>query len=210
MRKLVLLISTLFISVLSVSAEYVLYDKVEDFENVKWAICEAATDGCNNYFLTDWKVVGGTKMACSPEFKPEWSCTKFKDNIVTTEAMPVTTSLDDAEAPVACTMEYAPMCWVDWVTYGNKCTAGKKEIAYAWECDTYINTAKLANYKKTTAKYDKKLAKVKTEKLEKWIEKVNKMIETIKLTKMAKEAIIKKVTEYTFIKYLFENELSKR
>lgn len=114
------------------------------------------------------------------------------------------------EEPRMCTMEYAPMCWVDWVTYGNKCMAGKKEIAYAWECDTYINTAKLANYKKTTAKYDKKLAKVKTEKLEKWIEKVNKMIETIKLTKMAKEAIIKKVTEYTFIKYLFENELSKR
>ncbi len=35
MRKLVLLISTLFISILSVSAEYVLYDKVEDFENAK-------------------------------------------------------------------------------------------------------------------------------------------------------------------------------
>jgi hypothetical protein len=40
-----------------VNAEYKIYDNVLDFEKAKGEVCEAATDGCNNYFMTNGKVL---------------------------------------------------------------------------------------------------------------------------------------------------------
>ena len=40
------------------------------------------------------------------------------------------------DSPRACTKEYMPVCGVDGVTYGNKCTAGDVEIAKEGECDS--------------------------------------------------------------------------
>lgn len=41
-----------------------------------------------------------------------------------------------SEDMVMCTMDYNPVCWVDWKTYGNTCWAwaAKVEVAYKWEC----------------------------------------------------------------------------
>lgn len=85
--------AVLAFSLSSVSAEYVVYDNVSDFEVAKWSVCEAATDGCNSYFMTDWKVMWWTKMYCA-DTKVEWTCTKYKDDIMTTTA--VTTASVDA------------------------------------------------------------------------------------------------------------------
>lgn len=35
-----------------------------------------------------------------------------------------------------CTSVYAPVCWIDWVTYSNSCLAEDTEIDYQWFCRT--------------------------------------------------------------------------
>lgn len=52
------------------------YNTVEEFEAAEWHICEAATDNCNNYFLVDGEIKGGTLMACQ-DVDTKWSCTKY-------------------------------------------------------------------------------------------------------------------------------------
>lgn len=154
MKKIVYLIWLLLFSLsFWVKAEYAIYDNIGDFETAKWEVCETATDGCNTFFMIDWKVAGWTLMYCA-NHKPEWTCKKFKDNVITTK------SLIDTEKPVACTMEYAPVCWIDWKTYSNSCMAekwSKVDIDYTWACNIKLSTNDLIFYNSIkNQKLDKK------------------------------------------------------
>ena len=78
MRKIIFsLVLSLFLFV-GTSAEYRVYDNVEDFENARGEVCESATDWCNTYFMEDWKVMWWTEMFCE-DHKVEWVCKKFNN-----------------------------------------------------------------------------------------------------------------------------------
>ncbi len=41
---------------------------------------------------------------------------------------------EDNEDQKICTMEYSPVCWVNWKTYSNSCKAWNVEIKHKWAC----------------------------------------------------------------------------
>lgn len=96
-NKLLLCVVTGLLTLTWVNADYRIYDNVSDFEKEKGAVCEAATDGCNNFFMNNGKVMWGTLMACPEEQKIEWTCTKYKDNVMTTKMLPTTTNHEMVE-----------------------------------------------------------------------------------------------------------------
>lgn len=214
MKKIIFLVWFLLsIFSLSVNAEYVIYTDMSEFEAAKWDICESATDGCNTYFMTDWKVMWWTKMYCE-NHTPEWSCTKYKENTITTMSEIQTTTSINTDEQKVCTMEYAPVCAQVQVqcikapcnpmlqTFSNTCMAWENKIVYKWECNTKISDSDIELYNS-----------IKTSKLEnKYQEKVNKLIENFNLT-LSKYDNVKKEKLYTIMlnkveKYINDISLS--
>lgn len=138
MKKITIILFWIILAWLSlVSAEYRIYDNKADFEKEKWAICEAATDWCNSYFMQDGKVAWWTLMYCAD--KPiERSCTKFKDWVMTTKAMPISVVNSGSIIWTVTKIEN----WKDW-----------KQVYILWDDNKEYTTAisvisdKIANWK---------------------------------------------------------------
>lgn len=94
MKKFIYVLLLSFFLLAWASAEYRVYDNVTDFEEAKGEVCETATDGCNTFFMVDWKVAWWTLMFCM-DHKPEWTCKKYKEWVMTTKSIITTTSIDE-------------------------------------------------------------------------------------------------------------------
>lgn len=114
----------------------------------------------------------------------------------------------DKTENLICTMQYAPVCWVNWKTYWNSCSAWKNEIAYAWECDTYIDSSLLKKLERNTSSINKKLSLVSNSKLEKAVEKADKLIANTKLLKIAEVVQKERITKLYFLKQLIQKKIN--
>lgn len=110
----------------SIASSPTVYKTSEEFLKAEGNTCEVATDGCNTITIWNWALWASTMMYCEDIYgtngQEKWSCKKQKEPVV-------------EEGPTMCTMQYDPVCWVDWVTYGNSCSAWKVKVAYAGECN---------------------------------------------------------------------------
>lgn len=111
----------------SLTSTPTVYKTSEEFLKAEGNTCEVATDGCNTITIWNWALWASTMMYCEDIYgtngQEKWQCKKQKEPVV-------------EEGPTMCTMQYDPVCGVDWVTYGNSCSAWKVKIAYTWECNS--------------------------------------------------------------------------
>lgn len=200
-KNILLIITGLFFALSSVGAEYSVYDNLQDFENAKWNVCEAATDGCNNYFLQDWKIAWWTKMYCENQ-KVEWTCTKFKDDVMTTLSIQ-TTNIDNTsnDEVGACTMDYTPVCWEIEIqcittpcnnireTFSNKCVAEQSNAIniVQWECKNKLSQNDENFYNSIKNRLEIKYQNKVNNTLEKYIQKLEKY------SKIKKERITSRI-----------------
>lgn len=180
----------------SITSSPTVYKTSAEFLKAEWKTCEVATDGCNTIGIWNWALWASTMMYCEDIYwakaQEKWSCKTQKTPVV-------------EEWPTMCTMQYDPVCWVNWVTYGNSCSAWKVAVAYAGECnlESWVsewsewmsNDESLYNHIKSTLDI-KHQAKVNT-----ILKNYNKKTE--KLSSVKKQKLNTKVV------FALENEISK-
>lgn len=125
--------------------------------------------------------------------------------LLVSEPMPVLYS-DNAvsvqdDAPMMCTMDYVPVCGINSTTYGNACGAGKNKIAYKGECDSYIDNALYAKLESTKIEVLKRqLSRYSDAKLTSVLATIDQRITMVKLSRIAREMQVERITLYTFVK----------
>lgn len=121
-----------------------------------------------------------------------------------------------------CTLEYAPVCAEFQVqcvttpcnpiqvTYGNACMAGDNRILYHWECNSYLDLEKYKEYQRIEFRFTSLLERVSTSVLRKAIDKIDMIMANIISSESTTFAVKDKITKYTFIKNIMQNELNSR
>lgn len=202
-----------------------IYPTQEEFLKAEWNTCEVATDGCNTITIWNWALWASTEMYCEDVYGEKWtykwSCKKQKEPVLVWNDKDENWCIWSAwyvwnaekkecvrpweEEPIMCTMQYDPVCGVDWVTYGNSCSAWKVKIAYKGECnleswvsegsDWLTNDERLYNHIKTTL-------------WEKYQSRVDNVLKNYN-NRIAKFSKIKKQKVNTSVITALENEISK-
>lgn len=185
-----------------------IYKTSEEFLKAEGLTCEVATDWCNTITILNWALWASTMMYCEDvyweKWSYKWSCKKQKEVDLVWNDRDEHGCIGSAwyvwnsekkecvrpweEEVSVCTMQYDPVCWIDWVTYGNSCSAGKVKVSYKWECKinwlsendnnfylsirNNLNSTYLAKSDELVKNYEKKISKYSAIKKQ----KINKSI----------------------------------
>lgn len=110
--------------------------------------------------------------------------------------------------PMMCTMEYAPVCGLNGTTYGNSCMAGKNFVAYAGECESYVNYPQYARLKRVAGKaVSAKVSAYSEEARVKALETIDARIAAVKLSRIAPQMQKEKITFLVFVRGIIQTSL---
>lgn len=209
MKNTLLAMFAILLSFASVNAEYAVFDNKADFEKSKWSVCKMATDGCNSYFVVDGKIWGGTRMMCEENFKPQWTCETFKEDTMTTLALP---GSDKDNHGCIGSAGYI------WSISKNKCIRPFEEGVLSNNDKNFydvikkrLNSKDTATAKNVLAKYEKILKKYSSSKKqtvhEKAVSQLENMITEFLLQYPADAALPEKANNYYLMLTLIKFEM---
>lgn len=132
---------------------------------------------------------------------------EYNADEVNTRATYTTTSTELNNDNRICTMQYEPVCWADWQTYGNACMADFNYV-HPGQCSEFVNLISYQNYQEFDNRFTSVIEDANESTVENAIETLNEWIEATKRSRIAFWAQRERITMYTYLRDLMQNVLN--
>lgn len=138
-------------------------------------------------------------------------CISFGFLSVSVSADNITNTILTNSENLVCTMQYEPVCWLNWHTYWNSCMAWNNEVIYNGECDSYTDNnlyLRLENF--YFLSFKSKLSHYSVVDLTYLMWKMDSIIDATKVSNMSNKEQKTRITVYRFVKNIIPETINTK